>query len=207
MVDDTDVSTQTTMGKDASTIEFARRVTSITTSDDNTFSKKLNIPSFNGSDPGGWLAGAEQYFELHSTRSEQKVTIALICMEDGALHWLCWLHQCIPNLTWEQLTFELWHRYGANLLMNPYERLSEVKWNKRLLLIFLLKNFLSVLQRLRILQILSILAIFWMGWRKKSGWEYVAMIPLTLYAPWLSLVRLNMNSLFPFLHLRHLLSL
>lgn len=99
MVDDTDVSTQTTMGKDASTIEFARRVTSITTSDDNTFSKKLNIPSFNGSDPGGWLAGAEQYFELHSTRSEQKVTIALICMEDGALHWLCWLHQCIPNLT------------------------------------------------------------------------------------------------------------
>lgn len=58
-IEDAEVSTQTTMGKDTSAIESARCVTFITISDDNSFLKKLHIHSCNRSDLAVWLALAK----------------------------------------------------------------------------------------------------------------------------------------------------
>ncbi|KAF2289912.1 hypothetical protein GH714_039140 [Hevea brasiliensis] len=89
--------------------------------------KKVELPNFDGVDPVAWLARAEQYFAINNTREEMKVQLALVCMEGPALHWLRWLRLRTPNLSWSQLTLELLHRYGGNMRINPYERLSTLR--------------------------------------------------------------------------------
>ncbi|KAF2295632.1 hypothetical protein GH714_033407 [Hevea brasiliensis] len=86
--------------------------------------KKVELPNFDGVDPIAWLVRAEQYFAINNTREEMKVQLALVCMEGLALHWLHRLRLRTPNLSWSQLTLELLHRYGEDMRINPYERLS-----------------------------------------------------------------------------------
>lgn len=50
--------------------------------------KQVELPVFCGTDALGWLAGANQYFEIHQTRPDVKVPLALVCMEGRALHGL-----------------------------------------------------------------------------------------------------------------------
>ncbi|KAF2324770.1 hypothetical protein GH714_016726 [Hevea brasiliensis] len=84
--------------------------------------KKIELPNFDRVDPVGWLARAEQYFLINKTTDEMKVQLALICMEGPALHWMRWLCQRTPNISWSQLTLELLQRYGGDMRANPYER-------------------------------------------------------------------------------------
>ncbi|KAG8651245.1 hypothetical protein MANES_07G105102v8 [Manihot esculenta] len=74
-------------------------------------SKTLEIANFNGIDPIGWLTRAEQYFELNRSQLEFKVMMAMVCMVEGALHWLRWLQHRQPHLTWEQFSLELVNCY------------------------------------------------------------------------------------------------
>lgn len=48
-------------------------------------------------------------------------------MEGGALHWLLWVHLYNPNISWEQFLEELVVRYGADAIVNPFERLAAIK--------------------------------------------------------------------------------
>ena len=47
-------------------------------------SPKLNFPEFDGTDPDGWIAKAEKYFELAKTPDEQKVSIAEVYLTGRA---------------------------------------------------------------------------------------------------------------------------
>ncbi|KAF2313837.1 hypothetical protein GH714_018224 [Hevea brasiliensis] len=78
--------------------------------DVSTITKKVEMPSFDGADPVGWVARTEQYFEIHGIQNELKVSLALVSMEGAPLHWLRWLRQRNPHLTWEQLREELMQR-------------------------------------------------------------------------------------------------
>ncbi|KAF2321414.1 hypothetical protein GH714_041007 [Hevea brasiliensis] len=49
--------------------------------DAGTVAKKVDVPSFDGNDPVGWLARTEQYFEIHGVQNELKVSLALVSME------------------------------------------------------------------------------------------------------------------------------
>ncbi|KAF2317247.1 hypothetical protein GH714_019351 [Hevea brasiliensis] len=90
------LSTQTTLQGDTSTV----KPTAITLlfEDAGTVAKKVDMPSFDGSDPIGWLARTHQ-----------------------------WLRQRNPQLTWEQLQEELVQRYGDDLAENPYEHIATEK--------------------------------------------------------------------------------
>lgn len=79
---------------------------------------------FNGVDLVGWLARAKQYFKLNDMWPDLKVLIALICMEEGALHWL---RQRVPNLTWKHFSSELLHLYSPDTLLSPFEFLAAMK--------------------------------------------------------------------------------
>lgn len=72
--------------------------------------KKVELPNFDGIDPIGWLARAEQYFSINNTRDDIKVQLAVVCMKGHALHWIRWLRQRSPSILWQQLSHELLQR-------------------------------------------------------------------------------------------------
>lgn len=43
--------------------------------------KKVELPSFNGDDPIGWITRAETYFEVQNTGEEVKIKLAKLSME------------------------------------------------------------------------------------------------------------------------------
>ncbi|KAF2307904.1 hypothetical protein GH714_033279 [Hevea brasiliensis] len=45
--------------------------------DVSTVTKKVEMPSFAGVDPVGWVARTEQYFEIHGIQNELKVSLTL----------------------------------------------------------------------------------------------------------------------------------
>lgn len=49
--------------------------------------RRVKLPNFDGSDPIGWPSKSEQYFEIQGTPTSNKVLMAVICMEGGAMHW------------------------------------------------------------------------------------------------------------------------
>lgn len=86
-IDEGEVSTQLTPSHESSHPSILTSPTSLSPSS-TLLVKTLEIPRFNGNYPIGWLARAEQYFELNGTRPEFKVMMARVCMEEGILHWL-----------------------------------------------------------------------------------------------------------------------
>ncbi|KAL1194462.1 hypothetical protein V5N11_010372 [Cardamine amara subsp. amara] len=102
-----------------------KQVTPETSHDENLcVLRRVEMPSFSGEDPLGWLARVEQYFSLQQTHETQKVEIAFMNMEGDALHWLQWLHQQIPTLTWIQLKTELTEQFGGDVTASPSEQLA-----------------------------------------------------------------------------------
>lgn len=83
--------------------------------------RRIDLPGFDGSDPMGWIARAEQYFEINATPPQNKVQIACICLEGSAIHWYRWIKKKISVLTWERLIEELLKRYSGRKAMNPFE--------------------------------------------------------------------------------------
>lgn len=49
--------------------------------------KKVELPSFDGEDPVGWITRAETYFDVQGTAEKVKVRLAKISMEGETIHW------------------------------------------------------------------------------------------------------------------------
>ncbi|KAK8962177.1 hypothetical protein KSP40_PGU009074 [Platanthera guangdongensis] len=89
---------------------------------------RLNIPVFNETDPMGWLARTEQYFDLQGTPEAQKGPLAMMYMEGSTLYWVRWLRQSTPTLPWAALKDELLCRYDTPFrkpLRSPKQRSSD----------------------------------------------------------------------------------
>lgn len=89
--------------------------------------RRLELPTFGGIDPNGWIARVEQFFELQNTAENQKIPLAMICMEGSALHWMRWLPQTNPSMRWPMLMMELIKRYDGRHSGNELERLCSVR--------------------------------------------------------------------------------
>jgi hypothetical protein len=48
--------------------------------------RKVELPSFEGEDPAGWISRAEVYFRVQGTTPEIKVNLAQLCMEGPTIH-------------------------------------------------------------------------------------------------------------------------
>lgn len=55
-----------------------------------------------------------------------KVPVSLIAMDGNLLHWLRWLRQHKPDLTWQQLTIALLIKHQIEVLDNPFEYLVAI---------------------------------------------------------------------------------
>ena len=87
----------------------------------------MELPNFDGSDPTGWLARAEKFFEVHGVKSELKVSMAFVSMEGPPVHWFQCLTTKSLNLSWEKLRAELLKRYCGRRSGNIYEQMAALK--------------------------------------------------------------------------------
>lgn len=69
--------------------------------------KKVELPTFDGNDPIGWLARTEKFFEIQNTNPEVKISLAFVCMEGPAVHWFRYLKKRLPDMNWEIFKSEL----------------------------------------------------------------------------------------------------
>ena len=60
--------------------------------------KKVELPTFNGDDPYGWIARAEFYFSVQGVPPELQLQQAQLCMEGMPWHWFKLLKEEDPNL-------------------------------------------------------------------------------------------------------------
>lgn len=49
--------------------------------------KKVELPTFEGHDPLGWLARAEFFLEVKQVKPTKRLQLAFISMEGNAFHW------------------------------------------------------------------------------------------------------------------------
>jgi hypothetical protein len=87
--------------------------------------RKVELPSFDGEDPAGWISRAEVYFKVQGTSPEIKVNLAQLCMEGPTIHFFNSLLEEDDLLTWENLKNALLDRYGGNG-GDVYEQLSDL---------------------------------------------------------------------------------
>lgn len=87
----------------------------------------VQLPPFRGANPIGWLARANQQFEIHSTAAEKKVSMAVVAMEESALNWVTWLRARKPELTWEEFSKALVARFDTRFKGSSFERLADLK--------------------------------------------------------------------------------
>ncbi|CAJ2668611.1 unnamed protein product [Trifolium pratense] len=89
--------------------------------------KKVELPTFDGEDPAGWISRAEIYFRVQDTMPEVKVKLAQLCMEGSTIHFFNSLIGEDEDLTWEKLKEALLGRYGGHGEGDVYEQLTELK--------------------------------------------------------------------------------
>jgi hypothetical protein len=72
--------------------------------------KKVELPSFNGEDPAGWISRAKIYFRVQDTTPELKVNLAQLCMEGPTIHFFNSLIGEDEDLSWTKLKEALLER-------------------------------------------------------------------------------------------------
>ncbi|WVZ17573.1 hypothetical protein V8G54_010555 [Vigna mungo] len=87
--------------------------------------KKVELPSFDGTDPVGWITRAQTYFEVQGSTEEVKVRLAKLNMEGATIHWFNLLQEAEVGLSWTKLKRELIGRYGGRTSDNPFEDVDE----------------------------------------------------------------------------------
>jgi hypothetical protein len=63
--------------------------------------RKVELPSFDGEDPAGWISRAEVYFRVQGISPEIKVNLAQICMEGPTIHFFNSLCDENETMTWD----------------------------------------------------------------------------------------------------------
>jgi hypothetical protein len=76
--------------------------------------KRVELPSFDGEDPAGWISRAEVYFKVQGTTPEVKVSLAQLCMDGPTIHFFNSMLHENEDLTWEELKEALLERYGGH---------------------------------------------------------------------------------------------
>ncbi|PNX95443.1 retrotransposon-related protein [Trifolium pratense] len=89
--------------------------------------KKVELPSFDGEDPVGWIKRAETYFEVQGTTEEVKVRLAKLSMEGTTIHWFTLWKETEDELSRLKLKQALIEGYGGRQCDNPFEELKDLQ--------------------------------------------------------------------------------
>lgn len=87
----------------------------------------MELPSFEGVDPLGWIARAATFFEVQRVKSSKKLLLAFISMEGDAVHWFQFWQQKSKHHTWEDFTAALIRRFGGLGRGSVFEKLASLR--------------------------------------------------------------------------------
>lgn len=94
--------------------------------------KRVELPSFEGRDPIGWISRAEKFFEVQEVSPRERIKLAFISMEGGANHWFSFWRKKTKTPTWEELKEALMRRFGgrdrSSYMKNWLLSNSKEKW-------------------------------------------------------------------------------
>ena len=65
--------------------------------------RKLDLPSFDGQNPDGWILRAERYFSFYRLSEEEKLEAAVVAFDGEALSWYQWENRRRPIRRWEEM--------------------------------------------------------------------------------------------------------
>ncbi|WVZ09004.1 hypothetical protein V8G54_022350 [Vigna mungo] len=75
--------------------------------------KRVELPTFEGIDPTGWITKAEKFFDIQGVTEKEKMKLVYICMEGGANDWFRFWRKKIRHPTWKLFTKALTRRFGG----------------------------------------------------------------------------------------------
>ncbi|KAJ9561372.1 hypothetical protein OSB04_006532 [Centaurea solstitialis] len=89
--------------------------------------RKLEIPSFDGTDPDGWILRAERYFTLNKLNQEERIDISFIAFEGDALKFFQWENKRRSITKWEDLKSLLLRQFRSLASGSLYEQFLAIK--------------------------------------------------------------------------------
>jgi len=92
--------------------------------------KRVELPTFEGSDPMGWIARAEKFFEIQNISPKEKLRLAFISMEGNASHWFSFWKKKSKNPSWESFVEALNKRFGGKDRSTVFEKLASIRQNE-----------------------------------------------------------------------------
>jgi len=91
------------------------------------WTRRVELPVFEGMDLQGWISRAEKFFEVQEVAAKDKLKIAFITMEGNASYWFQFWKQKTKNQSWESFTEALIRRFGGRDRSSVFERLAKLK--------------------------------------------------------------------------------
>jgi len=89
--------------------------------------KRVELPTFEGVDPMGWIARAEKFFKIQNISSKEKLCLAIISMEGGANHWFRFWKRKVKNPSCEDLIEALIRRFWGKERSFFFEKLATLR--------------------------------------------------------------------------------
>ncbi|XP_026419514.1 uncharacterized protein LOC113315452 [Papaver somniferum] len=125
--DNTARDAQTTSAEDDGSAHEGRQQTPRTTAILDTPPRiQLKFPTFDGTDPDGWIFQAEQYFTWHVIATNHKVNLAAAHLKGEANAWFRWKRTQIQILSWVTFCTQIRERFQPNFV-DPKIAISTIK--------------------------------------------------------------------------------
>jgi hypothetical protein len=90
---------------------------------------RLDFPSFEGDNPGGWIRQCEKFFQMSGTPNVYKVNLAQMHVSGKADVWLRRSGILTKKPTWSQFCTEILHRFSASSSYDLTEKFNSLKQN------------------------------------------------------------------------------
>jgi hypothetical protein len=107
---------------------FASNGATYTTPPQTNFrSPKVEMNTFDGTDPLEWLFQADQFFAFYNINQESRLPMASFYMKGEALSWYKWMYQNNQITDWESFARSLELRFGPSTYENHQEQLFKLR--------------------------------------------------------------------------------
>ncbi|XP_052727710.1 uncharacterized protein LOC128195001 [Vigna angularis] len=89
--------------------------------------KRVELPTFEGTDPTGWIEKAEKFFDIQGVTEKEKMKLVYICMDGGANYWFRFWRKKTRHPTWKSFKEALTRRFGGRNRGTVFEKLAAVR--------------------------------------------------------------------------------
>lgn len=89
--------------------------------------RKVDMPTFDGKDPDGWILQAERYFAIYQLLNEEKIEAAVLSLKGDALAWYRWSNKQRVLETWEDIKDLFLKKFRSIMGGDLYEQWTSIE--------------------------------------------------------------------------------